>query len=194
MRDIPKATWDYSQTKIYRIINKITGKQYVGHTTYKYLSQRLRMHRQKYTNWLLGKETWQSSFDVMDKDKNVYEIVLIENYPCKDVNEARARERYWIENIEGGCVNKTLPSRTKQEIGHLYNANLETFNCACGGSYKNTSGKKERHENTKLHKYYVEHGCCDERTPEQRKKDSKMKWNEKNKDYYHNYYKSHKDR
>jgi hypothetical protein len=154
------ATKDYQQTKMYVIRNKISGKQYVGHSTYKYLSQRLRGHVNKFKYWKLGRDQRvSSSVDVLSDDPNEYEILLLENYPCNNVDEARGRERYWIENVEGGCVNKTIPSRTNQEYQATWREeNVIIIQCECGGSYQNVAGKKERHVETLKHKYYVEHG------------------------------------
>ena len=42
-----------------------------------------------------------------------WKIVLIENYPCNDTYELRARERYCIEQ-EPKCVNKMIPTRTNK--------------------------------------------------------------------------------
>ena len=160
----PRATKDYQHTKIYVIVNNKTGNQYIGHTTYMYLSQRMRGHRQKYTNWKLGKEVWQSSFDVLSDDTDDYDIFLIENYPCNDVDEARAREAWWIKLLKGGVVNTTLPGKKtiaeKQEYQKAYREaqNILTIECQCGGAYQNTTGKKERHDETAKHKYWVDHG------------------------------------
>jgi hypothetical protein len=159
----PHATKDYQQTKIYMIRNNKTGKQYVGHSTYMYLSQRLRGHRQKYTNWKLGKESWQSSFNVLSDDPTEYEIILIEKYPCKNIDEARLREAWWITLFRKGVVNTTLPGkRTPEEIKKYREEYREehtlTIQCACGGSYQNVNGKKERHDLTEKHLYYVKHG------------------------------------
>ena len=90
---------DYTQGKIYRIVAK-TGKQYVGSTT-ESLAQRLSRHR-----WYVRdtKNQGVSSVALLKEDPDA-KIVLIEAYPCANSDELRAREQYWIENIEGGCVN-----------------------------------------------------------------------------------------
>lgn len=43
------------------------------------------------------------------------DIILLENYPCKDKNELHARERYYIEQYKDSIVNKVIPTRTIQE-------------------------------------------------------------------------------
>jgi hypothetical protein len=42
-----------------------------------------------------------------------YEIMLIEEFPCKSIEELHARKQFYIINNE--CVNKVIPSRTPQE-------------------------------------------------------------------------------
>jgi glycine cleavage system H lipoate-binding protein len=41
-------------------------------------------------------------------------MLEIEKYSCNDGNEARARERYWIEK-EKSTLNVTIPNRSKKE-------------------------------------------------------------------------------
>jgi hypothetical protein len=37
----------------------------------------------------------------------------MEEFPCENKDQLRARERYYIENTE--CINKYIPNRTKRE-------------------------------------------------------------------------------
>ena len=48
-------------------------------------------------------------------EENGVEIILIEEYPCENKEQLKRRERYWIENIEGGCVNRYIPGRNHKE-------------------------------------------------------------------------------
>jgi hypothetical protein len=101
---------DYSNGKIYRLVCNTTGKQYVGSTANP-LYKRKSEHKKGYKMWLEGRHNYVSSYEVVKGDN--YEIVLVENYPCKDRNELNARERYWIETLE--CVNLLVPTRTASE-------------------------------------------------------------------------------
>lgn len=102
-------TKDYKNGKIYRIVSK-TGKQYVG-STVETLSQRLSRHR----GYIKDKTNQGiSSVIILKEDPNA-KIVLLEKYPCSSSEELRAREQYWIENIEGGCIN-FIRSHTTPEI------------------------------------------------------------------------------
>jgi hypothetical protein len=40
-------------------------------------------------------------------------MIQIEEYPCKNVNEARTRESYWIK-FEKASLNKSTPGRTQK--------------------------------------------------------------------------------
>ena len=76
------------------------------------------------------------------------DVELIENYPCNDVYELRAREGYYIR--ETGTLNKNVAGRTPRECVDIhYNKNIEKYK-----EYKNNIGlliKKnimKRNENT----------------------------------------------
>lgn len=116
----------YTRGKIYRIVSK-SGKQYVGSTT-ETLSQRLARHRQ-----YINDKTNQgiSSVQILLEDPDA-KIILIENYSCQNKEELRAREQYWIENIEGGCVNKkrahSTPEFKKEKQKQYHEENKDKIN------------------------------------------------------------------
>ena len=109
---------DYKQAKIYRIevVNDASAPVYIGSTTKKYLSQRLSGHRSEYQRYKQGNKrsvtTSHKLFDEYGVDN--CSIVLIEDYPCDDVNALRAREGFHIRNTPN-CVNKQIPGRSKNE-------------------------------------------------------------------------------
>lgn len=107
-----RAKKNYGHGKIYRIRCNITGLQYIGHTTKQYLSQRLTWHKSGYLQWLDGRGQFCSSYYVLQEGD--YTIELIENFPCDDINELKARERHFIQR-EDQCVNRNVPMRTKIE-------------------------------------------------------------------------------
>lgn len=104
---------DYKNGKIYKIESLIGGCVYYGSTTMKYLSTRLASHKQSTIRGY--KITSHKVLQYPDA-----KIILIELYPCNDINELIARECYYIKNNE--CVNKQIPGRTKKEY---YNDNKE---------------------------------------------------------------------
>lgn len=86
---------DYQNTKIYKLVLDDLDKPiYVGHTAQKYLSDRMKSHRNNFKQWKNGKKNKLAYF-TDDLDIDNVQIVLIENYPCNDVSEARGRELYW---------------------------------------------------------------------------------------------------
>ena len=119
-------TKNYANGKIYRIVSK-TGKQYVGSTT-ETLSQRLARHR-GYTRDKTNHGI--SSVQILMEDPQA-KIILIENFPCQNNDELRAREQYWIENIEGGCVNKVrahiTPEIEKERLKKYVEENRDKIN------------------------------------------------------------------
>lgn len=94
---------NYQNGKIYRIVCNVTGKQYIG-STVSTLSTRLSQHKNSLIKTC-------SSREVLISDD--YNIVLIEDYPCDRKEQLLQRERYYIEIMD--CVNKKIPTRTKEE-------------------------------------------------------------------------------
>ena len=92
---------DYSQSKIYKIVCNETGKIYIGSCIID-LDKRLWNHKSQ-----------RDCSATQILDRNNYEILLIENYPCKTNEELRWRERYWFDNIN--CINKRRPIVTEEE-------------------------------------------------------------------------------
>ena len=107
---------DYSKTKIYRI--PVGDMNYYGHTT-KLLCQRRGKHVQdfnKYPNRKVYKAMIELGMTADD-----IKLVWVEDYPCKSVHEAKAREHYWIENF--GTLNKNKPYKdtyTEREYQREY--------------------------------------------------------------------------
>jgi len=84
--------------------------------------------------------------------------VWVEDYPCGSVNEAKARERYWIE--KEGELNMKLPNRTFTEY------------CEANKEDRKIKNKEWREKNKDhLYKYYEE---------------NKERFQEKSKRYYEN--------
>jgi len=170
---------NYKQGKIYKIECNVTGLIYIGSTCKKKLSQRMSEHRSNYRKHMKGKKKYLSSFKVMEN--NDYDIILIEDYPCKSKDQLFARERYYTNEIE--CVNIRKNQGRILEIGQkeydkernkeYYEKNVETiqiknkeyydknkgklnekFTCSCGGKYIHCN--RSRHMKTKKHQKYLE--------------------------------------
>jgi len=91
----------YSDGKIYKIVCNETGEVYVGSCICD-LDTRLSKHKT---------DRDCSAIEILDR--NNYQMLLIENYPCKTRRELLWRERYWFENIK--CINKNRPIVTEEE-------------------------------------------------------------------------------
>ena len=104
---------NYKQGKIYKIECNVTGLIYIGSTCKKKLSGRMTEHRSKYKKYLNGESNYYSSFIVMENKD--YDIILIEDYPCKSKDQLFARERYYTNEIE--CVNIHKNQGRSLELG-----------------------------------------------------------------------------
>lgn len=162
---------NYSKTKIYKIESKSgEGQIYVGSTTKDYLSQRFDKHRSEYKSWINDKNSSQyiTSYKIFDEyGLDNCHIILLESYPCNTSDEKKAREAYYIKQLD--CVNKFIPGRSQKEY---YNDNKEyileinrayklkhkdelnkKYICECGGKF--TSHQKSRHLQSTKHKNYL---------------------------------------
>jgi len=137
---------NYNNSKIYKIICNTTGFNYIGSTCQE-LGKRLNKHRWDYKNKLN-----LTSCKILEN--NNYEIVLIENYPCKNKQELLLRERYWIENLE--CVNNNLPIMTIDDkviyYKSYYEKNKDNIITRQTSYYKNNKDKIKSIRNVYLEK------------------------------------------
>ena len=91
---------DYNNCKIYKIISmNDINLVYYGHTC-DTLSRRFSRHKSP-----SNKSTSKQIIDLGDAM-----IVLVEDFPCNNENQARAKEAFYIQN--NPCVNKQIPNRT----------------------------------------------------------------------------------
>ena len=89
--------------KIYKIVSMNNPEMvYYGHTC-QTLAQRFATHKSNYNK--------TTSKQIIDKGDAI--ILLVEDYPCLNENEARAREGFYILN--NVCVNKNIPGRTMKQ-------------------------------------------------------------------------------
>ena len=111
---------DYAKTVIYKIQCKDekTSDIYIGHTTCYY--QRYRMHRSDCNNENSKAYNYKIYKIIRDNGGwDNWDMSIIENFPCNNVDEARNRERYWIEK-ESSELNVTIPNRSKKEYAQIY--------------------------------------------------------------------------
>jgi len=125
---------NYKDGKIYKIVNDINDKFYIGSTAQEYLSSRMATHMQKHS-MCMSKN--------LDVDLKECSIILIENYPCKDRPELLRKEREYFDKYKKECkevfVNKNRPIITKEEKKQI----VKEWN------EKNREKKKEYNEKNK---------------------------------------------
>jgi predicted GIY-YIG superfamily endonuclease len=112
---MPKKEVDYSKTVIYKIVcNDLSiTALYVGSTTQ--FTKRKSQHKT-----VCNSSYKQSEFKVYKiiRDNGGWDnwaMIQIEEYPCLNGNEARARERYWYEQLNA-TLNAQKPTLTEEEI------------------------------------------------------------------------------
>jgi len=112
---MPKKPTDYSNTIIYKIVCKdlLVTDKYIGHTTHfvnrKY-SHKLRCNNKNDKRYNL------KIYQIIRENGGFenWEMIEIEKISCNNSNEAKARERYWIEYFNS-TLNSYIPNRTQKE-------------------------------------------------------------------------------
>ena len=121
----------YENGKIYRLV--FENLVYVGSTFLK-LNIRFSKHKSNYKSFCSGKIKYRCASTVLF-EKGEVEIILIEDFPCKNKDELEIREEYWrqIEMTKKGiiCVNEKKCFQTTEEIleyqKEYYEQNREKF-------------------------------------------------------------------
>lgn len=110
---------DYSKGKIYKIVNDVNDKIYIGSTT-RSLDER---------KWEHHSDSRYKSNKLYNDIRNIclshFEIELIEEYSCDSRKKLLDRERYWIcklDTIKSG-YNSELPGTTKKQSDKNYREN-----------------------------------------------------------------------
>ena len=99
----------YLLGKIYKLINFINARVYVG-STIQSLDQRFAVHKcksKKYPDIKVYQHIAEIGWDNIS-------IELLEKYPCANQKELNMRERYWCERLESD-LNDEVPSRLMSE-------------------------------------------------------------------------------
>jgi hypothetical protein len=153
---------DYSKTVIYRIA--VGNDTYYGHTTQP-LHKRSYYHKKALTQYP-NRKLYKAMRDAGMNEDDI-DLVWVEDYPCHNIYQAKARERYWIESK--GTLNTIVPTRTKKEYydevyGEIFKArydNDEEFrkaNNLKGRLYKYTRRRTDEEwrqlVNERNNKYY----------------------------------------
>lgn len=158
---------DYGKGKIYKLVNNVSEKCYIGSTICS-LCLRIARHRADYRHYLNGAKNYITSYQIFEEayeNNDKVSVILIENYPCRSIEELKSRERYYIEN-DCNSVNKNIPTQTQKEW-YLKNKekliinkkmwqklnkqnDREKVKCECNRYVQRI--RLEKHKLTKLHK------------------------------------------
>ena len=103
---------DYSKSKIYKLVNSTSDDCYYGSTCNE-LYKRKGDHKGAFNRWKNGKNSFITSFQLFEENEDNVDIILVEEFPCKNKQQLHARERWWIENNQ--CLNKFIPGRSGSE-------------------------------------------------------------------------------
>jgi hypothetical protein len=112
---MPHLPMDFNKTVMYKIVCRDINIEdcYVGHTTH--FKSRKNQHKTCCNNFNSKKSEYPLyQFIRKNGGWENWDMIEIEKYPCEDVNEARKRERYWIETFTSS-LNTYIPSRTELE-------------------------------------------------------------------------------
>jgi len=144
---MPKKDMNYSKCVIYKIVcnNLSVTDCYVGHTTN--FIQRKSCHK-SLTHTNCNYKVYQTIRD--NGGWYNWSMIEVEKYPCKDFNEACARERYWYETLKGN-LNMLNPSRNKKEYRDETKEKMQKYQKEYhikNKEYKNKMSKTH-YENTK---------------------------------------------
>jgi len=120
---MPRTPCDYSKTVIYRIFKEDTDiPPYIGSTT--------DFRRRKSQHKRCSITGHQKVYMIIRENGGwpAFKMLQIEEFPCKNGNEARAREQYWIDqyverlNTRGAVLNKEHRQEKKKEYDVEYRA------------------------------------------------------------------------
>jgi len=136
---------NYQLSKIYKLICNDPDLIYYGSTTQKYLCSRLGQHKKSYKNGI----------NITSKYlfyKGEVSIILIEDFPCDNINQLNAREAEFIRNNK--CVNKNILGKTIKEYRNdnkeqILENKKEKITCECGSLISKIN--LSNHKKTKKH-------------------------------------------
>ena len=117
----------YDNGKIYKIVDNTNEYPPYFGSTIQPLYKRKSQHKAVNNNKCMSKLIIASGD---------YDIILVENYPCKSKEELLMRERHYIDNYD--CINKKTPGRTGAE---WYQDNKERILKKCKNKIKTDDRK-----------------------------------------------------
>ena len=174
---MPRKAIDYKKVIIYKLVcDDLSVKDlYIGHTTD--FTNRKKSHKSQSLNSnYIGYNFKVYKMIRENGGWNNWSMIEIEKYPCNDDNEARARERFWYEELQATLnsqcpilnvgekkqYDKVYKERNKDKLQvkykDYYEKNKDYYRekhqCLCGGCF--TTKYKLKHLKTKKHLQYIQ--------------------------------------
>jgi group I intron endonuclease len=112
----------YDNGKIYKLWSLETNEIYVG-STVQPLHKRLYEHRSKARQTPCSRVIYQ---EMNSLGIDSFSIELIEDYPCKSLNELHRREGHWIRELRA-TLNKFVAGRTGKEYREENKDKIHTY-------------------------------------------------------------------
>jgi len=165
---MPKIIIDYSNTIIYKIVcNDLTIKDlYIGSTTN--FINRKATHKRNSLN-LTYKDSSFKVYEIIRNNGGWYNwnMIEIEKYPCIDGNEAKARERYWYEELKP-TMNSIRPKISREEW-NVYSNNWRKEHYSEKGKEASRQYHKA-HKSERLEKMKIYRECNKDNSEEAKEK------------------------
>ncbi len=113
---------NYANSKIYKLVSfNLPELPYYG-STVQTLCKRKGKHVSDFKKFGFNVGGCTSRIVI---DAGDYEIIWVEDFPCENKDQLKARERYYIENRV--CVNKNVPGRTEKEWYQANKAHVKAY-------------------------------------------------------------------
>jgi group I intron endonuclease len=85
--------------KIYKLVNDVDNKIYIGSSTYAYLASRMNMHRQTCKD-VSGRRNTFLYNHMREIGVEHCQIEILERVICENKQQLREREQYWIDKLK----------------------------------------------------------------------------------------------
>lgn len=153
------AKVNYQNTIMYLIVSKDNSNDncYIGQTTHFY--KRKSRHKHCCNNPLSTSYNYKIYKTIRENGGfHNWEMIELEKYPCNNVTECRARERWWFNKLKP-TLNSNTPNRTHKEYlkmnrEKIYGKLKESNVCECGSHYAYRN--KARHLKSPKHQKYCQ--------------------------------------
>lgn len=158
---MPRLPMDYSKTIIYKIVSNDLNitECYVGHTTN--FINRKRCHKSSCNNEASKGYNYNVYQFIRDNGGWCnWSMIEIEKFPCADMNEATARERYYIETLHA-TLNCKVPTRTKQEYNEIHKEEIRENHKIYRENHKEEYSKMNKEWREKNDEYIKEKVECE---------------------------------